>query len=222
MQTPLEKAHDVSSIGTFILTIVVVALMVKPMLWPSQAPQSAVVSGGKPMIGWVMPSILAFCLLLAGVFNLLAARTRHESSQARPEALQRTPMPMSSPSLPVLPAPVPILEERIFVGPDITPQFLFSLLSGHTEVQAGKLLDIYVGKWITLAGDVTHVGKFENGSSTVMFSHDSFGGVLVSMEFGASWTGRLSILRQGNNINVIGRITSVDALRVKLEDCELV
>jgi tRNA_anti-like len=222
MRTPLEKAHDVSSIGTFILTIVLVAFVVIPMLWPSHASQSAVVSGGKPMIGWVMPSILAFCLLLAGVLNLLAARTRREPSPARPEALQRTSMPMLSPSPPILPAHVSTLEERIFVGVDITPQFLSSLHSGHTEVQAGKLLELYVGKWIKLSGAVNHVGKFEYGSSTVMFSTQSFDGVRVLMSFGAAWTERLSVLRLGNNINVIGRITAVDGLMVKLRECELV
>jgi hypothetical protein len=164
---------------------------------------------------------------LGGVLHLLAARTRHEvplgHSHEKPVTLiTPTLAPQALTTAPVE-ATVPKAEKRIFVGPDITPQFLFSLLSGHTEVQAERLLDIYVGKWIKLSGDVNHVGKFEYGSSTVMFSSQPSKGVpVVAMEFSEAWTGRLSVLRLGNNINVIGRIKSVNAMRVKLEDCELV
>jgi hypothetical protein len=216
MRTLLEKAHDVSSIGTFVLTIVVVALMVIPMLWPSSG---IAVAGGQRMVGWLMPSILAVCLLLAGALHLLAARTRHEPSPARTEVPERMRAPATSP--PRLGAQN--LEGRVFVGPDITPQFLQSLLKAHTEVQAEKLLDIYVGKWMQLSGEVCHVGKFEYGSSTVMFAgQPDKDDPAVMLYFSKVWTERLSVLRLGNNINVIGRIGSVNGLRVRLDDCELV
>jgi hypothetical protein len=73
----LEKVHHFSSIGTFLLTIVVVAIMVIPMLWPSQmSPQqhAGTALESKPMIGWLLPSILSFSLVLAGVLHFLAAR----------------------------------------------------------------------------------------------------------------------------------------------------
>jgi hypothetical protein len=71
----LEKAVAISSIGTFVLTIVMVALMVIPMLPHPDSQHVNAVSGGKPMIGWLMPSILALSLVLAGVLHFLAART---------------------------------------------------------------------------------------------------------------------------------------------------
>jgi hypothetical protein len=40
------------------------------------------------------------------------------------------------------------------------------------------------------------------------------------MNFGEVWTERLSVLRLGNNINVIARINGMDAIRLKLEPCE--
>lgn len=173
------------------------------------------------MIGWVMPSILAFCLVLAGVLHFLAAKqARHKPlpTHTRTEVIEER----TTVEPPQHTTATQDSGQRVFLGPDITPQFLFGLLSGHTEVQAGKLLDIYVGKWMRLSGAVGHVGKFEYGSSTVSFSSQSFNGVLVYMEFGAAWTERLSVLRLGNNINIIGRVISVTALRVKLQDCELV
>jgi hypothetical protein len=68
MRTLLEKTHDVSSIGTFVLTIVVVAFMVIPMF-----PHAS--QGAAPRISWLMPSVLAFSLLFAGFLHLMAART---------------------------------------------------------------------------------------------------------------------------------------------------
>jgi hypothetical protein len=215
MRTLLEKAHDVSSIGTFVLTIVIVALMVIPILWPSSGFAAAI---SQRLVGWLMPSILAVCLLLAGVLHLVAARTRHEPAPARTEVPEKVRMPATSP--PALAAQNS--EGRIFVGPDITPQFLVSLLSGHTEVQAERLLDIYVGKWIKVSGDVSHVGKFEHGHSTVMFTSQRLEVPSIIMHFGGAWTERLSVLRLGNKINVIGRIDLVQELRIFLDDCELV
>src|SRR5437879_2916929 len=134
MRTPLEKAHSFSSIGTFVLTVVIVALMVIPMLWPSRAEQgNAPTSGGQPMMGWLMPSILAVCLLLAGALNVLAARTRRESLVAQPEIFQEAP-PLSPVSR------GPNSEGRIFVGSDITPSLLANQFREHTEIQARKLL----------------------------------------------------------------------------------
>jgi hypothetical protein len=210
----LEKANAICSIGTFVLTAIIVVLMV----WPAQqAPSSP--PKGQPMIGWLMPSILAFCLILAGVLHLLAARTQHEPSPDRTHVVpDSVRMPVTSP----LPLDTPNLEERIFVGPDITPQFLTNLLREHTEVQAAKLLDIYIGKWMALSGAVSHVGKFEYGSSTVMFSGQVLSSPTIVMLFGKAWTEALSVLRLGNNIKVIGRINSVDLLRIRLDDCELV
>jgi hypothetical protein len=195
----LEKANAFCSVGTFILTAVIVVLMV----WPPQQGPAAATPKGQPMTGWVMPSILAFCLVLAGVLHLLAARTRRDPSPTRTEVFEEIRPPATSP--PTL--ATQDSKGRIFVGPDITPQFLSSLLTGHTEVQAEKLLDIYIGKWIRLSGDLSHVGKFEYGSSTVMFSSQPLMGTpTIVMQFGKAWTERLSVLRLGNNINIIGRI----------------
>src|SRR5579863_6187510 len=196
MRTKLEIAHDVCSIGTFVLTIVVIVLMVIPMLWPTEPPQqSAAAAGGHPlMIGWVMPSILAFCLLLAGVLQLLAARTRHRPSLASPAALQRMPLPVFSPPPPVLPVLVPPLEEKIFVGPDITPQFLTDIARNHTYIQASKMLEIYIGKWMKVSGVISNVSQISTTLTMVIWS----GSVLqeipsIYLMFDGQWFDRLSI-----------------------------
>src|ERR1700685_862968 len=89
MRTRLEKAHDISSIGTFVLTIVIVAFMVYPMLPHGSAETTA--RRNQPGIGWVMPAVLAVCLLTAAILNLLAARARSSN-------LRTIPLPAPSPS----------------------------------------------------------------------------------------------------------------------------
>jgi hypothetical protein len=90
MRSWLEKAHDLSSIGTFILTVIVVFLMVEPLLKPAQqsAGQNQETQKELPnsaptrrFSGWVLPSALAFSLVLAGGLHLMAARANARSRQ---------------------------------------------------------------------------------------------------------------------------------------------
>jgi hypothetical protein len=219
MRTKLERAHDISSIGTFALTIIVVALMVIPMLWPSgSSPQhDAALSGGQRMIGWILPSILALSLILAGILHLLAARSTAGSSMRRDDRIVGAAIIPGAPSLPV----VPSVEGRIFVGQDITARFLTGLLEGHTSIQASKVIEPYIDKWMQLSGEVANVGEFRHGSSTVTFINEPLD-PNVFMRFNETWIPRLSILRRTNYINVIGKINSIDKFSVILDECELI
>jgi len=131
MRTGLEKAHDISSIGTFVLTIVIVAFMVLPMLPHGSADTTPPRS--QPVIGWLMPAVLAVCLLVAGILNLLAARTRSISSNSNLHARSPIPVPVSAPLLDTH------VEERIFVGANITPEYLLGLFKDH--VHTGEEVD---------------------------------------------------------------------------------
>lgn len=158
------------------------------------------------MIGWVMPSILALALLMAGVLHFLAARTRHEpSTPARSAPSER--------------------ERRVFVGPEITPTFLNSLLGGHTQMQADNIVAVYIGKWITLSGSVSQVTASDSSSvftrSSLVTFDQARGEPMVFMHFDEQWKEQLSILRPGSRITVVGRITKIYRLGINLEQCEL-
>src|SRR5690242_13287291 len=43
-------------------------------------------------------------------------------------------------------------DERVYLGEGITREFLSGLREGHTDVQADKILEIYIGKWMRVAG----------------------------------------------------------------------
>jgi hypothetical protein len=111
--------------------------------------------------------------------------------------------------------------KRIFVGPSITADYLLNLLEGHTQIQGKKLVEPYIGKWMKASGRLRDVHP--NGAILVTFIHE--GQVALSdirMFFEERWLDRLSILRRGDELTVIGQITKVDGMGVRLENCELV
>jgi hypothetical protein len=216
MRTKLEIAHDVSSIGTFVLTIILVALMVIPMLWPSQAPQSSVASAGKPAIAWVMPSILAFCIVLASVLHFLAARAprRSERSLSRAEVLQK--MPANLPTI----AHMPVLPGGR-VPTNATPDELSKLWKGNTAVQAGKLSEIYIGTWMTISGSVFDVRRALGGDQ-MLISVKTGSFMLAQCYFHEDWEHRCSVHRKDDSVVISGKVTGFDEHTLSLEDCELV
>ena len=88
-------------------------------------------------------------------------------------------------------------------------------------IQAGRVIEPYIGKWMQLSGEVANVGEFSYGSSTVTFIKE-LSDPTVFMRFNEIWIPRLSILRRTNYINVICKIKSIDAFAVTLDECELI
>jgi hypothetical protein len=219
MRTRLEKAHDVSSIGTFVLTIVIVALMVLPMLHGSA---ETAAPGNHPAIGWVMPAVLAVCLLLAGLLNLLAARSRSLNLPAMP--LPAPTPSFSGPTPADVPTPVDS-EERIFVGANVTPELLLSFFKEHTAIQGQRLIEPFIGKWMRVSGNLSEVISSDpKRRAQVTFSGRGLRSDLadIYMYFRtADSIDRLSILRRGDSMTVVGQIVLVNPVQVDLDNCEL-
>jgi hypothetical protein len=213
MRTFLEKAHDICSIGTFIFTIVIVFLMVIPMLRPSQPTQSVITSEGKPVIGWIMPSILAFCLLLAGLLNLLASRTRHGQPAPPAQSGHRVsalvPLTLQAP-----------LSASGRIPTNAAPGELAAIWKHNTAVQAKKLSECYIGTWMTVSGTVYNVKKAAYGMRVTL---DSVQGVsIVPCTFPEELEQRCSVLRKGDVVNVLGKVSDFDEAILSLEDCEFI
>jgi putative nucleic acid binding protein len=209
MRTFLEKAHDISSIGTFILTIVVVLIMVVPMLRPpqqipqNQTPQNSATGAGKPMIGWLMPSILVVCILLTGVLNFLAARERR-----RPTATMPTPEALRTQTR---------LASR--VPTNATLSQLTEIWKHNTAVQAKKLSEVYIGTWITVSGSVYDVKQYRNEFHVQVAGS---GVSIVSCAFALEWDQRCSGLRKGDSISVLGKVSDFDQALIWLGECEFI
>ena len=198
------------------LTIVIVAFMVLPMLPHGSADTTPPRS--QPVIGWLMPAVLAVCLLVAGILNLLAARTRSISSNSNLHARSPIPVPVSAPLLDTH------VEERIFVGANITPEYLLGLFKDHTSIQARKLIEPFIGKWMRVSGDLSEIISSTSDRAQVTFSGRGLTGNLapVFMYFRTKESvERLAILRRGDSLTIVGKISDINLVQIDLDPCEI-
>ena len=101
---------------------------------------------------------------------------------------------------------------------DETPAFLTQFFKQHASIQAKKLVQPYLGKWIKLS-NVT-VSDIEAQSQRYRVPAHCADGEMVFMYFDEKWFERVSILRRGSQIAIIGRITSLENF-LTLDNCEI-
>lgn len=107
---------------------------------------------------------------------------------------------------------------RIFI--DEKPAFLQQFFRDHTSVQAQKLLDPYLGKWFRpLSLTVQDINKYRSGYS--VYGKTTEDNVGIHMKFDERWSERISILRRGSVLSVIGQIVEADQLSLSLQECEI-
>lgn len=117
-------------------------------------------------------------------------------------------------------------EQRVYVGPSVTPEYLMELGKDLLHIHAAKLHDDYIGKWMRVTRPLRDVGPWVSwggpkGGFPVYFAHDDTEAGVVAIFNDPSLLDRLSVLRQGDQVSLVGRIRSLE-LVVTLEQCELV
>jgi hypothetical protein len=115
-------------------------------------------------------------------------------------------------------------EEMVFV--DVTPAYLLNFYKEHIGVQADKLAEAYVGKWMKVSGRLGNVERFLEISWRATFEQSTEeivlqGGFITMMFYEQKWIDRLAVLRRGDKINVIGQIRMMVASSLVLEKCQL-
>ena len=114
-------------------------------------------------------------------------------------------------------------DPREFIPEDVTPDYLVGLFEQHTTVQAGKLLEPYIGRWMRVerarVNDVEAIGSGLDADLIVSFSNPVFPTRICV--FKSDWKERLEGLRKGTYITVVGRLHQVSSGSVALQDCEL-
>jgi len=144
--------------------------------------------------------------------------------------------PTSSPEIPLQqsqrkaanpppPPPSTANAERIFVGDTITAQYLGSIYTGKTHIQADKVAEAFKGMWTKIEGSVfvvTALDAFKT-SMTLRIAdfEDTEGPKWAYLVFPADRE-RLEILKKGDRITAIGKIRAFDNTELNLHDCELV
>ena len=98
------------------------------------------------------------------------------------------------------------IEERIVVN--VAPEYLWGAFKERTSIQARGMLAGYVGKWMEVSGLVRDVGEgivtFNPGLTTTRRIHARF--------HDDRWMDRLSLLRPGDQITVLGQIGTITAV----------
>lgn len=129
---------------------------------------------------------------------------------ARPAEVQP---PMETTPSP--PAAGPLVAGRMIVT--VQPQYLADFFKQHLDVQAKKLVEAYIGKWIRVSGPLGNVY-----SNQVTFKSATYGDTTVFMYPAEGFIEQCSVLVRGQHIEVMGRIKDVNRIELHLEECELV
>jgi len=106
---------------------------------------------------------------------------------------------------------------------DATPQYLTGFFQEHTDMQAKKLLEAFIGKWMRVEGPVGDVYASDESNATVHFNPPTYGRTKILMHFNdrAAIGDRLSVLKKGDRITVIGQIDWAWPRALELDNCEL-
>ena len=100
---------------------------------------------------------------------------------------------------------------------DLSPRSLVNMLKGKTTLQAEKLMEPAIGKWIRVDATIANISPLASGVFVT-----AEGTLLHTLEFRDQQSIDLLALKsRGDRIKVVGRIERVDG-GVWLEDCELV
>jgi hypothetical protein len=113
----------------------------------------------------------------------------------------------------------------------VTPGWLIARFKDHTDVQAQKLVEPYIGKWIRVSGKLNNVMSSSEHFVQVTFqpaktlferdTEDPDDWAMVWMYFPKDQEADLALLPRGAPLTVLGRIDRIDAVNVHLQDCEL-
>lgn len=155
-------------------------------------------------LDWTWRIGSTFVLLLVAALIALWLHARSRSAQ------QQKPIATPTPTAP----------RRIYIKVD--PAVLSGFYNEHTQLQASKLLETYVGKWIRISGSVMDVEMSVLGKIVVFLSTENMTRPLMALYFEPQWAEHTTHLRRGASIVAEGQIGSAGRDYLTLANCELV
>ena len=102
---------------------------------------------------------------------------------------------------------------------DVAAEYLMGIYKEHTRIQADKLIEAYIGKWLPFSGTVANISSL-SGASVVVYLR--YAKCIVGAIFEGQGTDRVVTLRKFTKIGVLGKIKNVDSDEMCLEKCELI
>jgi hypothetical protein len=118
-------------------------------------------------------------------------------------------------------------EERIFAPPELTPERLLSFYQDNTAIQAAERTKHYIGQWMTITGTLRNVSAPPGRSFAQVTFEKNYTPPLTWFDYTDTYClfrephiDRLKILKRGDKISVIGRISTIDPVSLNLDNCE--
>jgi hypothetical protein len=105
-----------------------------------------------------------------------------------------------------------------------TPQELWELISGLTDMQATKVVEPFIRQWMEISGPVRGVGEWNGGFSqlTIYRGRGLTSRPVFCMFRDETWVPRLATLSSGDRVVVTGEIERIDHVSIQLTNCEIV
>lgn len=117
---------------------------------------------------------------------------------------------------------------RVFLGKSMTPKALMEICRNKTRMQAKKAVEVYVGKWMKIAGTVSNITDNESWITvhleTVKLTNETMGDWYTMATIALYFRGQrehLEVLQKGDMITAIGEIETITQESIGLEKCEL-
>ena len=110
--------------------------------------------------------------------------------------------------------------ERIFISASLSPSDLRSLCKDKTSADAHRAMQPYIGKWMRVSGQINNILPPASYGQMILFREGYL--VDVAMIFDNTWKERISILRKGQAITVIGKIEEINVMDLRMGNCELI
>jgi len=104
----------------------------------------------------------------------------------------------------------------------VTPEHLWDFYKGHTDMQAQKLIAPYIGKLTTVGGPFADALSSKSDNALVTFAHGTNRQLVLMWFRGRDAIDEIATVPIGRQILVRGRIDSVSAINLVLEECRLV
>jgi hypothetical protein len=173
-------------------------------IWPPFT--EATISVGTNPLAWFVVS-----MFILGVFAF--HRPRNRASEGRGNETEKHMEPSAESRTAPVPAPQP---QKIFI--DVSPAYLMDLYKNRTSIQGDALAAAYMGKWIAVMGKVRDIYSVSDALYAQIYDKDDS---FVSAGFSKETSEKVAHITHGTTVTVRGKITAIDTMRVKLQDCDL-
>ena len=165
------------------------------------------------LAGSVATNPIAWFIIVMFSLAVFALRTPKVKSSIASTSTPAPKLPPDQPASDPVIIPPERKEGKIFV--DSGPEYLVGLIKNRSRIQAQKLLEPFLGKWIGVRGTVTNIYPdfvSLNGEVPKLF---------VTMMLNDKNRERFHMLELNKSISVIGKLKDLRQFDVELEECEL-